>query len=301
MKIALGPWTLAIETSGVPIVGEAFASAFAPLRLLNDAAVADMTIRLAAETNDVPPPFTLPPDAEAIRWGSFRIFRAGDGTYLDFHETALFRIREADGEGILYYDPRQDATLWIENILLRVLVILLRPRGATLFHASGWADDRGAVLFTGPNGSGKSTLALATAPPGGFLGDDLVVWDGERVWPFPKPPRVAAFSARALGLPAPPEGREKREIPAPLHSPGPHTVRAVWFPEILPAGSRARGEKTRAAEISEGEVLRRIAAGCDHSGRDGAFGPVATDALARSARGRILLGEDVSDWRGVIS
>jgi hypothetical protein len=56
--------------------------------------------------------------------------------------------------------------------LLSSLLLLRSGRGA-LFHACGYADERGALLFLGQSGAGKTTLARQL-PPGGALSDDQV-------------------------------------------------------------------------------------------------------------------------------
>lgn len=302
-RYALGPWVLSLE-AGEPI-GSAFAAVFAPL-VRPESAPADFEIRLETMAWDATSPIRLPPEAEMIRWGSFKIHRAGEEYYLDFHETAFFRLSPGDGraEGIFFLAPVQDRTLWIENVLLRVIALLLRQRGASLLHASGFATPEGAVLFVGANGTGKSTLALALAPPGGFLGDDLVLWDGARAWAFPKPARVGKFTAKLLGM-AETAGEAradgKREIPAPPHAAGGHIPRAVYFPEILPRGARARGEAARVVPISPGEAERRILAAVEHTGRDDVFGPVESQVLRAAARGRLLAGEDPASWKAAIT
>jgi hypothetical protein len=56
--------------------------------------------------------------------------------------------------------------------ILASLALLRTGRGA-LFHASGYLDARGAILFAGPSGAGKTTLARLL-PPAGVLSDDQV-------------------------------------------------------------------------------------------------------------------------------
>ncbi|MCU0656043.1 MAG: hypothetical protein MUF64_12520 [Polyangiaceae bacterium] len=58
---------------------------------------------------------------------------------------------------------------------LRLLVslLLLRSGRGALFHASGYAEERGGLLFLGLSGAGKTTLALRL-PGGGVLSDDQV-------------------------------------------------------------------------------------------------------------------------------
>ena len=239
-----------------------------------------------------------------IRWGSLKIHRAGKSFISTSTKRRFPAFAPREAEGIFFLDPRQDRTLWIDNVLLRVIALLLRPRGATLLHASGFASGEGAVLFVGANGTGKSTLALALAPPGGFLGDDLLVWDGVRVWAFPKPARVGKFTAKLLGISAaagPARADGKGEISAPPHAPGGHIPRAVFFPEILPRGARARGEESRVVSISVTESERRISAAVEHTGRDGVMARISTESLRAAARGRLLAGEDPSSWRPLIS
>lgn len=289
----IGPFRLRLAADDP--VGPAFAHDFAALSLPGEGP-ADFEVEVRTAPWGADAPFSLPGDAWVVRWGSLKIYRADEAWYLDFHETAFFRVRPgkpARAEGVFYRAPHQDKTLWVDNVLVRLLALLLRFRGATLLHASGFACDEGAVLFVGANGTGKTTLSLALAPPGGYLGDDLVVWDGARVGSFPKPPRVGRFAAGVLRLPTP-RGDEKREIPPPPHFPGGVPVARIWFPEIRRGADRL---STIACTVSEEEARRRIEAAVEHTGVDAAFGSVETEGLVAASAGRLLLGTEPAGWR----
>ncbi len=152
---------------------------------------------------DEPSPLKLPPDARLLRMGGRKVFARGECLFIDFHESAFFRIEATRAEGVCYTYPKFDPLFWTELSVNHVLVVLMRRLRRFFLHAGGAvAPDGTAVLFTGAGGSGKSTCSLRLAAEGWpFLGDDTVFFDDEGVFhPFPKEASASAWSVETLGV-----------------------------------------------------------------------------------------------------
>jgi hypothetical protein len=80
------------------------------------------------------------------------------------------------------------------------------PPPRVLLHAAGVAFGEQTIVLAGPSGSGKSTLATALVRSGGtYLSDELLVFDGARLWGIPRAPQ---FEPIAAGQALPPWLRE---------------------------------------------------------------------------------------------
>jgi hypothetical protein len=80
----------------------------------------------------------------------------------------------------------------LSRIIEPCLYYSLPNRGFSFLHASGVSKEKG-IAFFGPSNIGKSSIALEMVKRGWqFLGDDLIVIDGnhKRVLPYPKPVKL---------------------------------------------------------------------------------------------------------------
>ncbi len=99
-------------------------------------------------------------------------------TEVRFHLTRKSRLSAAN---LLYPDAALHA-----YVLQPLLECKLSGQGLFLMHAGGVAKDGRASLFVGRGGSFKTTYCYRHVQKGfEFLGDDLVMFDREKVYPFP--------------------------------------------------------------------------------------------------------------------
>ena len=112
--------------------------------------------------------------------------------------------------------------------LLRYLVLfpiawhLERTRGWVMVHASAVAAGDRAILIAGPGGAGKTTTCVALLARGGMtlVTENLLFWDGARVFPVCEPIRLTEESLALLGDSAqtvltaftPPGGLKKKSM-----------------------------------------------------------------------------------------
>ena len=101
-------------------------------------------------------------------------------------------------------------------------------------HASAFAGNGGAVLFSGPGGSGKTTLAMVADALGHpVLGEDIVAvdWRTRMVHPMSMPYRPRPFTRRLLrewGL-VPTEGKKIILPVRPGFDPGPAPISRLYL------------------------------------------------------------------------
>jgi hypothetical protein len=116
---------------------------------------------------------------------------------------------------------------------LRILVASKLPeRGGAVFHAAGYADERGAIFFPGASGIGKTTLARKLSRDR-VLSDDQVAVVGETAYalPFvgdlgpPIQPRTAPLRAIAFLE----RGEPSRQRLSPVMAVTRATTCAPWF------------------------------------------------------------------------
>ncbi|MDH7507838.1 MAG: hypothetical protein QHH00_00370 [Methanomassiliicoccales archaeon] len=67
---------------------------------------------------------------------------------------------------------------------------LLELKGWSVLHSSLVCFEDNGVLFTGLNGVGKTTTALSLLPEARILSDNFVLFNGERLFPFPEYIRI---------------------------------------------------------------------------------------------------------------
>jgi hypothetical protein len=123
-----------------------------------------------------------------------------------------------------------------ERLLYEALADWHPPPRVLLHAAAVWRAGTVFVL-AGPSGCGKSSLALALLEQGaGYLSDELVVFDGARVWGLPRAPQ---FEPIVPGSP----------VPARLAATDRETYRfedVEGQPRVLPV------RRLRAAEVAAG-------------------------------------------------
>lgn len=186
------PWTTVLQE-------------FACLVRPDDGRPVEATIRLLPRGWEEPSPLTLPPNARLLRGGGRKVFASdeADVFFLDFHETAFFRVEPGRATGVCYDDDRVDPMFWTELCVNHIIFLQLRRLGLFPLHAGGAVrPDGAAVLLTGDSGAGKTTAALRLAVSGWpWLGDDLVLWERDgSVHALAKTPAATPWTTTRLGL-----------------------------------------------------------------------------------------------------
>jgi hypothetical protein len=166
-----------------------------------------------------------------------------------------------------------------------------------LVHAAAVAHDGRVLVLCGPSGCGKSSLALAMVERGArYLTDELVVFDGERLWGIPRAPQFEPVAEEAP-LPARLAATDRttyrfqdragnrivlpiRRLPSSSVAAGPYPPHQVQL--VFPVAGSA-GEPH---PVAPREALRRLLA--ETRGGDVDLGPL----LARPAT--VLPWDDVS-------
>ena len=161
----------------------------------------------------------------------------------------------ADGTGFLVDDEKGEITTWwgsrssLPDMFTYlggpVLAYIVRARGVLALHASGVADERGALLFAGAAGAGKSTTATALVKRGmRAVTDDVAAIDEHaRVHSGIPALRLWSDSAAALygsedALPAlTPNWEKRRADVAQSFERGVTPVRAIFV--LQPRGGTA--------------------------------------------------------------
>lgn len=90
--------------------------------------------------------------------------------------------------------------LYRELVLMPVFWWLRHYKGLYLMHASAIKDDDGVYVFVGNDGVGKTTIALRLLEKKGslFFGDNFLLYDGERIYPFVDTLRVNKKNKRDI-------------------------------------------------------------------------------------------------------
>jgi len=139
------------------------------------------------------------------------------------------------------------------------LLYALERRGLHPLHAAAVRQAQGVALLAGLAGSGKTTvsLGLLAEPEAGLLSDNLVLFDRQRVYPFPEPlhlspesmallPQAARRRLESYGA-AFSYGREVYRYVGALEAPG--APRAVF---LLSQSEPGQATQCRQMEPSEG-------------------------------------------------
>lgn len=106
----------------------------------------------------------------------------------------------------------------LDALLVALNAAALGDSPGLAVHAGAVAAGGQVVAFPAASGSGKSTLTAACLRAGlDYVSDEALVlpWDGSgAVLPYLKPLTLSAWSAAAVGTPAPPAGRAERPVTA---------------------------------------------------------------------------------------
>ncbi len=129
---------------------------------------------------------------------SLRFRQAGERWLFDASFCADSSADEGDLSESLH---RNYFTLMNYLVLYPILWSLERVRGWTVVHGSGLNTALGGILICGLGGVGKTTacVALMNQPGATLLSENLILVDGESLYPFPEPIRLDETSRSLLG------------------------------------------------------------------------------------------------------
>lgn len=161
------------------------------------------------------------------------------------------------GGGVVEHELRWEP---LPALCARINALALAEARCLAVHAGAIAAGSTVVAFPAASGAGKSTLTAACLQAGLDLVSDEALclgWDDGAVRPYPRPLALSAWSAAALGLPAPTAADEllvtAGELGARVASPPLHLSHVVLLESA--GGSSSLSPAPRSAGAAE--LLRR--------------------------------------------
>lgn len=133
---------------------------------------------------------------------------------------------DRSGGGAVEHELRWEP---LPELAARINALALAEARCLAVHAGAVAAGSTVVAFPAASGAGKTTLTAACLQAGlDFVSDEALCldWDDGAVRPYPRPLALSAWSAAAVGLPAPSDVDEllvtagdlgARVAPPPLH------------------------------------------------------------------------------------
>jgi len=127
-------------------------------------------------------------------------FRRGQGQF-HFEVAYTFHPKKEKLESLRDYEYKKYFSLMSYLVYYPLLWQLERTRGWVALHASALASQRGSLLVGGLGGVGKTTtcVALLQQPGIELIAENLVLTDGEFVYPCYEPIRLNPDSLQMLG------------------------------------------------------------------------------------------------------